>query len=377
MKIVIDARFFGEAGPGRYVVQLVKHLEELDETNQYIVYLKKDNYDFYRPRNKNFQKKLADYRWYSFSEQILFLFDLYRENFDLVHFTQINTPLFYLRPFVVTTHDTILHEFSMERGNFLRRLAYKLKRWPYFLVFGKNILFSQKILVPSQVTKDDLLGYYRIDPSKIVVTHEAVNHYPSGQRIKADEILDKYGIKKPFLLCLGSFYPHKNVRRLVEAFRILKFEKIFSGQLLLIGRESDFSLSLRREIEILGVTDIIFPGAQHRKGYLADVEVEAILSQATVYIQPALKEGFGIPPVEAMVFGVPTAVSDIPCLREMCGSASAYFDPRRVVDMAGKIKLILNDESVRNQLIKNGFENVRRFSWKRMAEQTLAVYKGV
>lgn len=374
MRIGIDARFYGEAGPGRYVSELLKNLEAVDKENEYVIYLKKSNFEKYHPQNRNFQKRLADFHWYSLAEQIIFPLMLFKENFDLVHFTQMNVPLAYFRPFVVTIHDLILHEFSTERGGLVRRLLYRLKKIPYFLVFAKDVYASKQIIVPSETTKGDLLKYYRVSPGKIHVTYEAVEHYPSpGGLYKNIGVLEKYAIKKPYILALGSFYPHKNIEGLVRAYKIIR-ERGFCGQLVLVGKESYFSKKLRDLVEKEEIMGVVFPGVVHPDGYLSDDEVEPILANAFVYVQPALKEGFGIPPVEAMAFGVPTAVSDIACLREMCGEASLYFDPRKVTDMANKIEKLLSDNGLREELIQKGLENVKRFSWEKMARETLRIY---
>lgn len=378
-KIGIDARFYGEAGPGRYVSQLLKNLEEIDHENEYIVYLKKSNFNAFDSRAKNFEKKLADYRWYSFSEQTLFLLELYKQNFDLVHFTQINAPLLYFKTFVVTIHDTILHEFSTERGGLLGRILYRLKKIPYYLVFAKNVYFSKEIIVPSRASKNDLLKYYSfVNPQKITVTYEAVEHYPSSLEVKnRTEILEKYGISKPYLLCLGSFYPHKNITRLVQSFELIKAKGDFSGQLVLLGKESFFSKKIQHLVKEKNLADVIFPSVIKSKDYLTDDEVEVILANAFAFVQPALKEGFGLPPLEAMVFSVPTAVSNIECLKEMCGQASIYFDPTNINDMADKITQLLKDNVLRDELIKKGLENVKRFSWAKMASETLEVYNSL
>lgn len=377
MKIGIDARFYGEAGPGRYVSQLIKNLEKIDSVNEYTIYLKKSNFESFNPQAKNFKKRLADYPWYSFSEQFFFLKDINRENFDLVHFTQINIPIFYFKPFVVTIHDIILHEFSTQRGSFLKKILYRLKKISYHLVFAKDIYLSKQIIVPSQITKKDLLKYYPfVNDKKIIVTYEAADHYPTAPKVfEKTEVLQKYGIRKPYLLCLGSFYPHKNVSRLVEALKIIKEKKEFDGQLVLIGKESYFSKKLQDFISQNKIDGVVFPALNHPNGYLSDEEVEVILANAFAYIQPALKEGFGLPPVEAMVFGVPTAVSNIDCLKEMCDEASIYFDPNDVKEMASVMVRVLNDNVLRDDLIKRGLENIKRFSWAKMAQETLEVYE--
>lgn len=376
MRIAIDARFYGEAGPGRYVSQLLKNLEEIDKENEYTIYLKKSNFDQYHPINPKFTKKLANFHWYSFAEQLVFPLILYRGNFDLVHFTQINVPLIYLKSFVVTIHDVILHEFSTERGGLIGRIFYRMKKIPYHLIFAKDVYNSKFIIVPSETTKNDLLRYYPVNKDKIHVTLESVNHYPSsGEVSKRTEVLEKYGIGKPYLLALGSFYPHKNIEGLVKAYKIVREKGVFSGQLVLVGKESYFSAKIRNFVETQNVRDVVFPGQYHWNGYLPDEEVEPILANTFVYIQPALKEGFGIPPVEAMVFGVPAVVSRIPCLTEMCGEASLYFNPNNISDMAEKIERLATDTVLREELIKKGLENVKRFSWKKMAEETFEIYR--
>lgn len=376
MKIAVDARFYGEAGPGRYVSELLKNLEIVDAENDYSVFLKSDNYGLYHPVNPRFRKVLADFHWYSLKEQIIFPVMLYRGHFDLVHFTQINAPLPFWGRSIVTIHDVILHEFSTERGSLLSRILYRLKKIPYRLVFLKDVFSSAAIIVPSLATKADLSRYYRVDEKKIFVTYESVDHYPSGKAASESLILKTYGIKKPYLLCLGSFYPHKNTQKLVEVFWNLKKSKIFEGQLVLVGKESPFSEMIRRFVDKQQIADVVFPGYLHPQGYLPDGEVETILANAFLYVQPSLKEGFGIPPVEAMVFGVPVVVSDIPCFREMCAEAALYFNPGSIEDMTGKMTRILSGEILRSELIRKGYENIKRFSWKRMAEETLAVYRG-
>ncbi len=374
MKIAIDARFYGEAGPGRYVSELLKNIELVDRENDYTVFLKSSNYGLYHPVNPRFRKVLADFHWYSLTEQIIFPILLYRGHFDLVHFTQINVPLFFWGRSIVTIHDVILHEFSTERGNLLSRVLYRLKRIPYHLVFLKDVFSSMAVIVPSLATKTDLLKYYSVDEKKIFAIHESVDHYPSGKAASESLVLETYGIKKPYLLCLGSFYPHKNTQKLVEVFWDLKKSNIFEGRLVLVGKESPFSEMLRRFVDKQQIADVVFPGFRHRHGYLPDAEVETILANAFLYVQPSLKEGFGIPPVEAMVFGVPVVASDISCFREMCSGAAVYFNPGSAEDMAKKMARVLSDEVLRSELIRKGYENVKRFSWNRMAEETLAVY---
>ena len=134
--IGIDARFFGSIGKGlgRYTQKLIENLEKISAQggpasgwdNQYFVFLRKENFDEYQPRNKNFQKVLADYQWYTFAEQIRMPLLLNKLKLDLVHFPHFNVPFFYRKKFVVTIHDLILLQFPTVRGTTLNPIFYKI-----------------------------------------------------------------------------------------------------------------------------------------------------------------------------------------------------------------------------------------------------------
>jgi glycosyltransferase involved in cell wall biosynthesis len=118
MRIGIDARFYGSLGKGlgRYTEKLIFHLEAIDTDNEYVVFLRRENFDEYIPRSPRFRKVVAQYAWYGLSEQTLFVLLLYRFRFDLVHFPHFNVPLLYRRPFVVTIHDLILVHYPTLRN---------------------------------------------------------------------------------------------------------------------------------------------------------------------------------------------------------------------------------------------------------------------
>ncbi|MCG2686106.1 glycosyltransferase family 4 protein [Candidatus Parcubacteria bacterium] len=392
MRIGIDARFYGEAGPGRYVANLLRHLEKIDRDNEYFIFLTKEGFGSYQPRNPRFQKVLADFRWYSPAEQFVYPWLLYRFQLDLVHFAQFNLPVLYFRPYVVTIHDMIMHQYPPRRGTLRHRFLFPLRFSIYKFVFKWAAQRARHILVPSEDACADLVELLQIPAGKITVTHEGVGlgvnskvkappatpckqglHGGRGQNSK----LSKYGISKPYLLFVGSMYPHKNLERLIEAFKIVRDEYGYRGQLVLAGKESFFSEKLRQGTKRQGLEDaVLFPAARVGR-YLTDQEMALFYSQAELFVFPSLKEGFGIPPLEAMAAGVPVAASSESCIPEVCGKAALYFDALDVKDIAEKIHEGLTDQKLREKLIEAGFRNVKRFSWEKMARQTLKVYQGV
>ena len=129
MRIGIDARMLGERGIGRYIEQLILNLEKIDNENQYFVFLTKENFDKYNPTGFNFNKILADFKWYSFSEQISFPKLLKKYKLDLVHFTHFNVPISYNKPFI-------------QRGVFYRFYIQRLRENKVFLLFFLEAIVS-------------------------------------------------------------------------------------------------------------------------------------------------------------------------------------------------------------------------------------------
>jgi len=168
--------------------------------------------------------------------------------------------------------------------------------------------------------------------------------------------------KKPYLLYVGNAYPHKNLENLILAFRKIKQDN-FDLQLVLVGGDDYFYKKLKKNNN-----DVIFTG------FIKDEDLNVLYNNAALYVFPSLYEGFGLPPLEAMKRGVPVASSNATCLPEVLGDAAIYFNPLDVDDMAEKIKKALLDEGLRKNLIQKGFEQIKKYSWQKMARETLEVY---
>jgi len=149
--------------------------------------------------------------------------------------------------------------------------------------------------------------------------------------------------EKPYILYVGNDYPHKNLKRLN-----LAFKKVVEDGL-------DYKLTLITE-------------------FVSEQELDNLYRNASLFVFPSLSEGFGLPPLEAMARGVPVVSSNATCLPEILGDAAIYFNPLDIDDMAEKIKKALLDEGLRNNLIEKGFEQIKKYFWQKMAEETLKIY---
>jgi glycosyltransferase involved in cell wall biosynthesis len=370
MRIGIDARFYGSIGKGlgRYTQKLIENLEMADGDNEYFIFLRKDNFTEFNPRNKNFKKVLADFRWYSVVEQFSMPFMLLRYKLDVVHFPHFNVPLFYRKKFIVTIHDLILLHFPTLRGTRLSRFVFWLKFFFYKIIIRSAIDRSARVITVSNFTKDDILRNYGVDSGKIAVTYESWMESIASSPEKEDKhILSRYGIIGPYLLYVGNAYPHKNLEIMLSAFQeILKVRK--GLQLILVGREDYFYRQLKGFAKDKHMSGIIFAG------FVPDDDLGCVYRNAALYVFPSLYEGFGLPPLEAMAYGVPVISSGYGSMPEILGESVKYFDAKKMESVIAAILEIMDNAAIREELIRRGRERVKFFSWRKMAEETKKIY---
>jgi glycosyltransferase involved in cell wall biosynthesis len=165
---------------------------------------------------------------------------------------------------------------------------------------------------------------------------------------------------------VGTPFPHKNLENLIKAFAVLRANQP-ELELVLVGKKEFYYTQLENQYGKA-------PGLRFT-GFVSDEELRWYYENARAYIFPSFSEGFGLPGLEAMVHGCPVVSSNATCLPEVYGDAAHYFNPEDVDDMAHKIDEVLTNKKLRDTLIKKGYAQVKKYSWQKMAEQTLAVYK--
>ena len=368
MKIGIDARFIGPQGTGlgKYTEKLILNLTKIDKKNQYVIFLRKENFNYLKIGERRFKKVLADIPWYSLREQLELPKIFAKENLDLLHVPHFNAPLLSRQKFIVTIHDLIHHQFSETSATTKNQLFFKIKRFAYKRVIKNAIFKSQKIIAPSNFVKSDILKNFKVEPNKIVVTYEAAEEeYSNDKRSTgfASEARRAMNDQR-FLIYVGNAYPHKNLERLLDAIKIL------NTKLILVCPRGTFSERLKTEIEKRDLQKKV-----DLKGYLEPKELNTLFQKATAYVFPSLSEGFGIPGLNAMASGLPVVCSNIAVLKEIYGDAAIYFDPKDEKDIAKKINQILTQPKTRSDLVKQGIEQVKKYSWLKMAQQTLKIYE--
>lgn len=372
MKIGIDIRLWGtqHAGIGRYTEELVRNLQEIDIDkdieNEYVLFCRKNDFEEI-PIRTNWKKVIADIPHYTLREQILLPGIFQKEKLDLLHVPHFNVPIRYKGRFVVTIHDILWHQVKGLDVTTQSAPLYLIKHLGYRFVVKNAVTRAEKIIVPSNAVKDDLVKQFNLRGEKIIVTYEGV----SSRRYHVlkhsnNKVLKKFGVEQPYLLYVGSLYPHKNVETLVHAVKLLRVN------LVVVCGRSVFWEKFKKFIEKENAASFV-----KLVGYVGDEELAALYKNAQTFVFPTLSEGFGLPGLEAMAAGTPVLCSDIPVLHEIYGAAALYFDPKDANDIADKIQQILANNKLRTDLVSSGNTQVKKYSWRKMAEETLKVYETV
>ena len=263
---------------------------------------------------------------------------------DLVHYPfSVPTPLpVSAVPFVQTIldvqHRDMPQLFSRSERAF-RRLAYDLPARR-----------ASAIITISHFSKARIVSALGVDPEKVHVAylgHQALDTPPN------------HGERDNFLLYPARTWAHKNHSRLIEAVALLRNERP-TLRLVLTGDPGGHHEAMPKWVENLGL--------------VSRDELNDLYRSAACLVFPSLYEGFGLPPIEAMSAGCPTAVAKSGALPEVCGSASVYFDPKSPRDIARGITQALNDSSTLSAL---GPKHASSFSWKACAQAHVAVYSSV
>lgn len=361
MKIVIDAREL-RTSTGRYIERLLHYLQQLDTKHSFIVLLKPKDMDGWNPTSRRFTKVACPYKEFSFwGEQIGLWKQLHGLKPDLVHFGMVQQPLLYRGKVVTTFHDLTTARFRNPAKNWL---VFTFKRWVYKWVNKFAAFKSRAIITPTEFTKDDVAKFTRTNSRKFTVTYEAAD------RIKEDPEPIEELVGSRFMFYVGRPQPHKNLNRLIEAFAVAK-QTHPDLKLVLVGKTDALYKRLQRRARAKHIPDVLFTG------FVSEGQLRWLYKHAAVYAFPSLSEGFGLPGLEAMAHGCPVVSSNATCLPEVYGDAAEYFDPRDTWDMARAITDVVGDEKLRSELITKGRTQAAKYSWERMAKQTLAVYEEV
>ncbi len=360
MKIVIDARESGTS-TGRYVDKLIEHLHMLRPEHSIIILTKAERLKFMAEIAPSFVIVETPFKEFTFDEQIGFMRQLRGLEADLVHFGMVQQPVMYHGRVVTTMHDMTTAHFKNPDKN---PVTFTLKQQVYKWVNKKAARKSAAVITPTQYVKDDVVAFAHIRPEKVTVTYEAAD-FITDEPMVVDSLDGKQ-----FVMYVGRPTPHKNLGRLIEAFALLQKDRPDLHLVLAGKKDANYERHARRVYDE-NIPNVIFTD------FISDAQLRWLYEHCKAYAFPSLSEGFGLPGLEAMEHGAPVVSSNATCLPEVYGNAAYYFNPLDVTDIATKIGEVLDDPVLREDLIEKGKQQAEKYSWNRMAEQTLAIYTSI
>jgi len=249
---------------------------------------------------------------------------------------------------------------------FTKHDLYQLTNWTKY-----SVLKAKKIFTISEFSKNDIIKTYGVSPEKVVVTHPGIKELKT-ENLKfknMDGLKKKFGISEKYILFVGTLQPRKNIAKLVEAFSKLNEKNL---QLVIVGKKGwQYGDILEAPLKY---------NVENRTKFLDFVENEDLSNlykNALCFVLPSLYEGFGLPVLEAMKYGCPVVISNVSSLPEAGGDAALYFDPNDADDISNTIEKVINDEKLRQNMIKKGYTQVKKFSWEKTAKGTLKVLEEI
>jgi glycosyltransferase involved in cell wall biosynthesis len=237
---------------------------------------------------------------------------------------------------------------------------------------------ASAVITDSESSKRDIKKYAGIKESKIHVIYLAAGEQfikLKTENVKLKEIAKRYGLPEKFVLYVGDVTWNKNLPRLIAAVKETKLPLVMVGKSLVsqdYDKSSPWNADLNRVNELTkGDSNIM------RLGFVSKEELVQLYNLATVFVMPSLYEGFGLPVLEAMTCGCPVITTKEGSLQEVAGNGAFYVDAYDVESIAKGIKKVFDSEELQKELSEKGLENVKRFSWKDTASQTLKVYESI
>ncbi len=379
MKIGIEGqRLFRKKKHGMDMValELIRYLQEIDHENEYVVFIAPDEDDSVLKETVNFKIVKLDGGFYPKWEQFALPKAAREAGCQILHCTSNTAPVNCGIPLVVTLHDIIYMESSFAKiltgsatpyqkfGNVYRKI-----------VVPKIVKKSQKIITVSHFEKNRIGEFFGMKgDNRLTAVYNGVSEHfkPVTDTLELKRVKEKYHLPDKYFFFLGNTDPKKNTKGTLNAFSDFIKRSGSEHRLVMLDYDRNELDKLLDEIGDKGLINRIV-----LTGYVVNTDLPSIYCQSDVFLYPSLRESFGIPMLEAMACGVPVITSNTSSMPEVAGTAAFIIDPFKPEEITEALIKILGDKVLRDNLVKKGFEQAAKFSWRAMAQSVLEIYREI
>tara|TARA_R110001632_G_scaffold64960_4_gene154215 strand:+ start:666 stop:1820 length:1155 start_codon:yes stop_codon:yes gene_type:complete len=376
MRIGIEAqRLFRphKHGMDRVALELILNLQVIDTKNEYFIFVKPDQDTTAIKSTGNFKIVEIPGGPYPLWEQFKLprMAKLY--NCDILHCTSNTAPYFKNTPLITTLHDIIYME-----GSVLKLLMSKASLYQKFgnlyrrIIVSKVVKNSRRLITVSNFEKENITNFFKLKNKDIQTVHNGVSQkFAVNSNVdRITKVKVKYELPENYILHIANKDPRKNTKSVLIAFNKYVKRTTENHQLLMLGcKDADLKMMLK-DIGAMDLYDHII-----LTGYVSDEDLPVLYQLSQLFLFPSLREGFGIPIIEAMACGVPVITSNTSSMPEVAGNAAHLIDPNKTEDLCNGMLKIMSDNSYKNELIQRGIERSKQFTWNRMASKVLEQYK--
>lgn len=355
-----EANVAKRVGIGEYAHRLLDEFSRTKKKNlKFVIYLKNHPLDHMPEENATFKYKIIGPKklWTQFALPLALLVG---KNKPDIFFTPSHyAPRIALMPTAISIMDVSYLHFP---DLFAKKDLYQLKRWTAY-----SAKQARKIFTISEASKNDIIKYYHVSPENVIVTYPGIKDMMSSKQ----QVKPAFSLPNKYILFVGTLQPRKNLNRLIEAFSSIakEFPQI---DLVIVGKKGWLYEAILSSPEKFNIA-----GKVHFLDFVDDNDLPFLYKNAEFFILPSLYEGFGLPILEAMQYDCPVIASNVSSLPEAGGDACLYVNPEDVLDIADKMRQLLKDSDLRKSLIEKGKNQLKNFSWKKTALETLQVLESV
>lgn len=372
MKIGIEAqRLFRPHKHGMDIValELIRALQIIDKKNEYYIFVKPDEDRACLNATPNFHIIEIPSVNYVVWEQLLLPFYAKKYGLDILHCTSNTAPLLLSIPLILTLHDVIFMEKTTGENTSTNYQKYgnMYRKW----LVPKIVKKCKNIITISEVEKANIIQTLGLKNESVTVIHNGVSQR-FGKKPSPDvmeKIKINLGLRNDYFLFLGNVEPRKNVKNTVKAF-VAFAEQNPTVKLVITGLKSSFIEHILLEIDKKDLLNRFV-----LTGFVDETTLLTLYAEAKVFLYPSLREGFGLPILEAMAFGIPVVTSNISAMPEVAGDAAFMVNPYSVEEITEGMTTAYQNKSLRKTKIALGFERPNLFTWQNTATKVLDIYQ--
>nr|MBC7613678.1 glycosyltransferase family 4 protein [Pseudopedobacter sp.] len=366
--IGIDVRDLkvAKTGTKTYLEELVKAFKKL-ESNEINFHFLDTTWAVYTGESK-LRKLIAHINYHTW-KQLVLPFKAWNRGCNIVFCTDSYVPYLHFKfKTVPVFHDAFLFENPEHYHSIW------LKIYLFFTISAAHR--AAKIICPTHYSKKQILHYTKLHSNLFEIVYEGPKSVATPD-IQSINLFQKFNIAtQKYLLHVGVMDKRKNLPRLVSAFS--KVQMVYPDiKLVLVGSTTSKKHGNDFNAIVHAIDEHHLQNKVILTGYLNDSQVAEMYRHATAYVFPSINEGFGIPILEAFHFQIPVAAANNTCLPEVGGKAIVKFDPFSIEDIANKIVEILSNINLRDNLVANGSERLKNFSWDTAAKQLLYIFRAI